>query len=60
MPTLGFQELVIILLIVVVLFGASRLPQLGRGLGEAISNFKQGLKSDSNPPLSEASEEENR
>ncbi len=59
MPTLGFQELVIILLIVVVLFGASRLPQLGRGLGEAISNFKSGLKGDSNPPLSEASEEEN-
>lgn len=56
---LGFQELVIILLIVVVLFGASRLPQLGRGLGEAISNFKHGLKGDSNPTLSEASEEEN-
>ena len=57
---LGFQELVVILLIVVVLFGASRLPQLGKGLGEGISNFKRGLKGgDSNPPLSEASEEEN-
>ncbi len=58
MPTLGFQELVVILLIVVVLFGASRLPQLGKGLGEGISNFKRGLKGDPNPPLSEASEEE--
>ena len=41
----GVQELIVIFLIVVVLFGASRLPQLGRGLGEGISNFKRGLKS---------------
>ncbi|HEY0159388.1 MAG TPA: twin-arginine translocase TatA/TatE family subunit [Thermoanaerobaculia bacterium] len=37
------MELVLILLIVVVIFGASRLPQLGRGLGEGISNFRDGL-----------------
>lgn len=41
----GVPELIVIFLIVVVLFGASRLPQLGRGLGEGISNFKRGLKS---------------
>ncbi len=46
MPTLGFSELIIIFLIVVVLFGASRLPQLGRGLGEGISNFRKGLNPD--------------
>ncbi|MCE5312240.1 MAG: twin-arginine translocase TatA/TatE family subunit [Nitrospiraceae bacterium] len=40
---LGMQELVIILVIVVVLFGATRLPQLGKGIGEAISNFKKGM-----------------
>jgi sec-independent protein translocase protein TatA len=45
-PNLGFSELVIIFLIVVVLFGASRLPQLGRGLGEGISNFRKGLNPD--------------
>ncbi len=45
MMGLGFQELFLILIIIVVLFGASRLPQLGRGLGEGISNFKRGLKS---------------
>ena len=39
----GPMELVLILLIVVVIFGASRLPQLGKGLGEGISNFKDGL-----------------
>jgi sec-independent protein translocase protein TatA len=39
----GPMELVLILLIVVVIFGASRLPQLGKGLGEGISNFRDGL-----------------
>ena len=43
---LGVQELLVILLIVIVIFGAKKLPQLGRGLGEGISNFKKGLKSD--------------
>ncbi len=56
----GFPELLVIFVIVVVLFGATRLPQLGKGLGEGISNFKRGLKSDdSNPPLPEASDKEN-
>ena len=45
----GFQELIVILLIVVVIFGASKLPQLGKGLGEGIRNFKKGLKSDDEP-----------
>jgi sec-independent protein translocase protein TatA len=41
---LGFPELLLILIIVVVIFGAGKLPQLGRGLGEGISNFRDGLK----------------
>jgi sec-independent protein translocase protein TatA len=45
MPHLGVPELVIILAIIVVLFGASRLPQLGKGLGEGIRNFRGGLRS---------------
>jgi len=38
---LGAQELIIILIIVIVIFGASRLPELGRGVGQAIKNFKK-------------------
>ena len=41
---LGTQELIIILLIVVVLFGATRLPQIGSGIGQAIRNFKKSVK----------------
>lgn len=43
--SLGMPELLVILVIVIVIFGASRLPQLGRGLGEGIQNFKNGLRS---------------
>ena len=44
MGKIGLPELVIILLIVIVIFGGSRLPQLGRGIGSAIKNFKDGMK----------------
>ncbi len=43
MPKLGMGELVVILLIVVILFGASKLPQLGKGLGEGIRSFKKSF-----------------
>lgn len=39
--TPGFGELIIILLIVLVIFGAKKLPEIGGGLGKAISNFKK-------------------
>jgi sec-independent protein translocase protein TatA len=41
---LGLPELLLILLLVVLVFGTSRIPELGRGLGEGIKNFKKGLK----------------
>ncbi len=40
---LGIQELLVILLIVVLIFGASRLPEIGSGLGKAIRGFKDSL-----------------
>jgi len=44
MPHLGMGELLVILLILVVLFGSSKIPQLGKGLGEGIRNFRKGLR----------------
>jgi sec-independent protein translocase protein TatA len=40
---LGMPELLVILVIVIIIFGASRLPQLGEGLGKAIKGFKKGI-----------------
>jgi sec-independent protein translocase protein TatA len=42
--SLGLPELLIIFAIILVVFGAGKLPQLGKGLGEGISNFRDGLK----------------
>ena len=44
MGRLGLPELLVILAIIVVIFGANRLPGLGRGIGDAIRGFKEGLK----------------
>jgi sec-independent protein translocase protein TatA len=50
MPHIGIQELLVILLILVLLFGATKLPQIGRGLGEGIRNFKRGVKDGTEAP----------
>ncbi len=42
----GTQELVIILVILVFLFGGSRLPQMAKGLGESVKNFKKAVNED--------------
>jgi len=39
----GSQDIILIGIIVVVLFGATKLPQLGSGIGQAIRNFKKGI-----------------
>jgi sec-independent protein translocase protein TatA len=44
MGSLGTGELLVILVIVVVIFGANKIPQLGKGLGEGIRNFKSAMK----------------
>ena len=49
MGSLGLPELLVILVIVVLIFGANRLPQLGKGVGSAIKNFKEGMKEGSDP-----------
>ena len=44
MPNIGLPELLIILFIVILVFGASRLPELGKGIGKGIKNFKDATK----------------
>ena len=41
---IGLPEMLIILAIVVLIFGANRLPELGKGIGAGIKNFKAGMK----------------
>jgi sec-independent protein translocase protein TatA len=42
--SLGFGEIMVVLLILVFIFGTSRIPELGKGLGEGIKNFKKAVK----------------
>jgi sec-independent protein translocase protein TatA len=44
MGRIGIPELMIILAIVILIFGANRLPELGRGIGKGIRNFKDATK----------------
>ena len=44
MGSLGFPELVVILVIVILIFGANRLPEIGRGIGKGIRNFKESTR----------------
>ena len=46
MPNLGAPELIIIALVILLLFGATRLPKLGKSMGQSIRGFKQGLNED--------------
>ncbi len=41
---LGTQELIIILVLVLIIFGAGKLPQVGGALGKGLRNFKEGMK----------------
>jgi len=44
---LGVPELIVILFIIILIFGASRLPEIGRGIGKGIKNFKEATTKDS-------------
>jgi sec-independent protein translocase protein TatA len=53
MPSLGLPEVIFIFLIILILFGSSRIGGIGKGLGEGIRNFKQGMKGDDAPRRTE-------
>jgi sec-independent protein translocase protein TatA len=44
--SIGFPELVVILVVAVLLFGGKKIPEVAKGLGEGIKNFKNALKTD--------------
>jgi sec-independent protein translocase protein TatA len=46
MGRIGLPELLIILVIIILIFGANRLPEIGRGIGKVIRNFKDATKED--------------
>lgn len=58
MPNLGVSELIIILIIVVLLFGTRKLPELGKGLGSGIRNFKSAMNGSQQEELPEAKKSE--
>ena len=49
MPNLGLSELIVIFMILLLVFGASRLPALGEGLGRTIRGFKKGFDGEPKP-----------
>ncbi len=50
MAGLGWQELVIVLVIVIIIFGAGRLPEIGGALGKSIKEFRSNSGEDRAPP----------
>ena len=50
METIGFPELLVILGVAVLLFGGKKIPELAKGLGEGIRNFKNALKGEPEKP----------
>jgi sec-independent protein translocase protein TatA len=44
LETIGLPELMVILVLAVLLFGSSKIPELAKGLGEGIRNFKESMK----------------
>jgi len=61
---IGMPELIIILVIILIIFGAGKLPEIGSGIGKGIKNFKKAtsgeLEEDPKPEEPEKLEEENK
>jgi len=53
---IGMPELIIILIIILIIFGAGKLPEIGSGIGKGIKNFKKATKEDSSEKISSPNE----
>ena len=58
MPRIGLPELLILLAIIFFMFGAKRLPEMGRGIGEGIRNFRKSVKTDETEDETEQEKEQ--
>jgi sec-independent protein translocase protein TatA len=54
---LGLPELLIILFLIILIFGANRLPEIGRGIGRGIRNFKDATKEDQHAQVRSSKDE---
>ena len=54
---LGMPELIIILVIIVIIFGAGKLPEIGSGIGKGIKNFKNATKDEDKEKIEEKKED---
>ena len=55
---LGMPELIVILVIIVIIFGAGKLPEIGSGIGKGIKNFKEATKNDEKKEIDKDNEED--
>ena len=51
--SIGLPELIVILVVAVLLFGGKKIPELAKGLGEGIKNFKNAMKDEQKPNVDE-------
>ena len=55
---LGMPELIVILVIIVIIFGAGKLPEIGSGIGKGIKNFKEATKNEDKKEIDKDKEED--
>ena len=57
---LGMPELIVILVIIVIIFGAGKLPEIGSGIGKGIKNFKDATKKEETKKIDEETKEDSQ